>query len=263
MKKRLDILLHERGMFESREKAKLAIMSGLIYTDNELLTKPGMQYNEDINLYIKGKTMPYVSRGGLKLEKAIKEFNIDLKDKVMLDVGCSTGGFTDVALQNGIKKVYALDVGTNCLAYKIRTNEKVVVMENTNFKYSKKDDFKDEIEFVTFDVSFISLTLLLSPLADIVKKEGEVVTLIKPQFETTKEIATKYKGVIADKNVHKDVLNNVVNKFKEYNFFLQNLTYSPIKGKNGNIEFLGYFIYQGKEKKIDIDKIVNEAHKIL
>lgn len=263
MKKRLDVLLYERGMFESREKAKLAIMSGLIYTDNELLTKPGMQYKEDINLYIKGKTMPYVSRGGLKLEKAIKEFNIDLKDKIMLDVGCSTGGFTDVALQNGIKKVYALDVGTNCLAYKIRTNEKVIVMENTNFKYSKKGDFKDEINFVTFDVSFISLTLLLKPLADVIKKEGEVVALIKPQFETTKEIATKYKGVITDKNVHKDVLNNVINKFKEYNFYLQNLTYSPIKGKNGNIEFLGYFIYYGKEKEITIDKVVDEAHKIL
>lgn len=263
MKKRLDVLLFERGMFESREKAKLAIMSGLIYTDNELLTKPGMQYKEDINLYIKGKTMPYVSRGGLKLEKAIREFNIDLKDKVMLDVGCSTGGFTDVALQNGIKKVYALDVGTNCLAYKIRMNDKVKVMEHTNFKYSKKDDFEDIINFVTFDVSFISLTLLLKPLADIVEEKAEVVALIKPQFETTKEIASKYKGVITDKNIHKDVLKNIIDKFKNFNFHIQDLTYSPIKGKNGNIEFLGYFIYCGKEKEINIDAVVNEAHKLL
>ncbi|MFA5602708.1 MAG: TlyA family RNA methyltransferase [Bacilli bacterium] len=260
MKKRLDILLYERGMFESREKAKIAIMSGLIYTDNELLTKPGMKYDENINLYIKGEVFPYVSRGGLKLEKAIKEFKIYLRNKIMLDVGCSTGGFTDVALQNNIKKVYALDVGTNCLDYKLRINDKVVTMEHTNFRYSKKEDFKDEIDVVTFDVSFISLKLLLEPLSNIVKEKGEVIALIKPQFESTKEIADIYKGVINNKEIHKKIVEDIIKKFKKFEIFIQNLTYSPIKGKKGNIEFLGYFIYKGKEKEIDINKVINEAH---
>jgi 23S rRNA (cytidine1920-2'-O)/16S rRNA (cytidine1409-2'-O)-methyltransferase len=260
VKKRLDILLYERGMFESREKAKTAVISGIIYTDNELLNKPGMKYDENIKLYIKGEVLPYVSRGGLKLEKALKEFNINLKNKIMLDVGCSTGGFTDVALQNGVKKVYALDVGTNCLDYKLRSSNKVVVMENTNFRYSKKEDFEDEIDIVTFDVSFISLRLLLEPLVNIIKEQGEVIALIKPQFESTKEIMDKYKGIINNKELHKQIIEDIIKNFKKFNFFIQNLAYSPIKGKKGNIEFLGYFIYKGEEKKVDINKVINEAH---
>ncbi len=262
MKKRLDRILFERGMFESIEKARISIMEGLIYTDGELLTKPGMEYKEDINLYVKGKNI-YASRGGLKLEKAIKEFNIDLKNKVMLDVGCSTGGFTDVALNNGIKKVYALDVGTNCLAYNIRTNEKVVVMENTNFRNSEKEDFDSKIDFITFDVSFISLKLMLEPLKRITDNNCEIVALIKPQFEALREDADKNKGVITDSNVQIGVIKDIINEFEKNEFMIQNLSYSPIKGRKGNIEFLAYFIYKSISKNVNISEIVKEAHENL
>lgn len=262
MKKRLDKILFERGLFNSIEKARISIMEGLIYTNGELLTKPGMEYKDDINIYLKRSNL-FASRGGYKLEKAIKEFKIDLKNKVMLDVGCSTGGFTDVAIKNGIKKVFALDVGTNCLAYEIRKNEKVVVMENINFRNVEKKDFNSKIDIVTFDVSFISLKLMIEPLLKVIENNCEIVTLIKPQFEARKEEVDKNKGIIKDENVQIKIIKEIISIFKNSNLIIQNLTFSPIKGRKGNIEFLAYFIYNSKSKNIDIEKVVIEAHKNL
>ena len=262
MKKRLDNLLVEKGFYNNLEDAKIAIMEGLVYTDGYLLTKPGMEYKDNINIYIKKLKHNYVSRGGLKLEKAINEFNINLKDKTIIDVGCSTGGFTDVALKNGAKLVYALDVGTNCLSYNLRIDKRVVIMEKTNFKESKKEDFLP-IDLITIDVSFISLKSLVMSIKNILPKEKELIVLIKPQFESTKEEADINEGIILDKEVHKNVINDIINFYENNNLFIQNLTFSPIKGRRGNIEFLAYFINEGKKVKIDIEKIVDEAHKIL
>jgi 23S rRNA (cytidine1920-2'-O)/16S rRNA (cytidine1409-2'-O)-methyltransferase len=260
MKKRLDSLLVEREYFNSLDEARRAVMEGLVYTDGFLLTKPGMEYKEDINIYIKGKKHNYVSRGGLKLEKAIKEFNIDLKDKVILDVGCSTGGFTDVALKNGVKLVYALDVGTNCLAYNLRVNKRVIIMEHTNFKESKKEDFNMPVDVITIDVSFISLKSLIPSIKNILDGKKELICLIKPQFESNKKEADINEGVILDEEVHKEVIKKVIENFEKENIFIQNLTYSPIKGRKGNIEFLGYFINEGNKTSINIEKIVEKAN---
>jgi 23S rRNA (cytidine1920-2'-O)/16S rRNA (cytidine1409-2'-O)-methyltransferase len=263
MKKRLDTLLIEKGYYETLEEARSAIMEGLVYTDGFLLTKPGMEYKDNINIYVKSKKHNFVSRGGLKLEKAIKEFNIDLKNKVMLDVGCSTGGFTDVALKNGAKLVYALDVGTNCLSYNLRTDKRVVIMERTNFKESKKEDFESPIDIITIDVSFISLKSLITPIKDILSKDKELTVLIKPQFESLKEEASINEGVILEKEVHERVISEVVDVFDKNDLFIQNLTYSPIKGRRGNMEFLAYFVKEGIKRKIDIKNIVNLAHEKL
>ncbi len=263
MKKRLDNLLIEKGFFNTLEEAKSAIMEGLVYTDGYLLTKAGMEYKDDINIYIKNKKHNYASRGGLKLEKAVKEFNIDLKDKVMIDVGCSTGGFTDVALKNGAKLVYALDVGTNCLAYNLRVDKRVVVMEHTNFKECRKEDFNLSVDIITVDVSFISLKSLISPIKDILETGKKLVVLIKPQFESSKDEADINEGIIVDKDIHKKVIEEVISDFEDNNLFIQNLTYSPVKGRRGNIEFLAYFINEGMKKSMDVEQIVNEAHEIL
>lgn len=238
-KERVDILLVQQGLFDSREQAKRAIMAGEILGENEeRIDKAGQKIPVSTELHFKGEKLKYVSRGGLKLEKALNDFDITVADKVVLDIGSSTGGFTDVALQNGAKMVYALDVGTNQLAWKLRSDERVKVMENTNFRYSTLADFKfGQPAFATIDVSFISLGLILPPLSKIMSNGGHVVALIKPQFEAGRENVGK-NGIIKDPAVHKQVLQSVTKIMVTNGFSIKALTYSPIKGGQGNIEFL-------------------------
>lgn len=259
-KKRVDVLLVEQGFFDSRERAKRAIMAGLVHDDHDRLDKPGTKIPADTQLYVKGAIMPYVSRGGLKLEKAIKIFHLNLKDKIMVDIGSSTGGFTDCALQNGVKLVYAVDVGTNQLVWKLRNDPRVIVKEKTNFRYATKDLFDYELPTVaTIDVSFISLKLIFAALKDILSSGNEIIALIKPQFEAGKEDVGK-KGIIKDPNVHIRVIENVINYGKHNGFTIQNISYSPITGGEGNIEFLAYFTVGGISQSIDIKSIVEQAH---
>lgn len=261
-KERIDVLLVEQGFFDSREKAKRAIMAGLVYDEHDRIDKPGTKIPIDAKIGVKGNTLKYVSRGGLKLEKAINQFNISLQDKTMLDIGSSTGGFTDCALQNGAKFVYALDVGTNQLVWKLRNDPRVEAMEQTNFRYATKDMFKNGLpDFASIDVSFISLKLIFPPLKEILKPNGEFVALIKPQFEAGKEQVGK-NGIIKDAKIHKEVIEKVLSYANENGFTLLNLSFSPITGGQGNIEFLGHFLNGQTENvlMIDIDDIVSQAH---
>ncbi|MCF6137844.1 TlyA family RNA methyltransferase [Pseudalkalibacillus berkeleyi] len=237
-KERLDILLVERGLIETREKAKRAIMAGLVFSEQERLDKPGQKVDVEVPIELKGNPIPYVSRGGLKLEKALHSFNFDLNDKIMIDIGSSTGGFTDCALQNGAKFVYAVDVGYNQLAWKLRNDPRVQVMERTNFRYSKPEDFSKGLPHVaTIDVSFISLKLILPVLKEILLTGGRVVALVKPQFEAGKEEVGK-KGIIRDKKVHQAVIEKITQFSHETGYHVIDCTHSPIRGGEGNIEFL-------------------------
>lgn len=261
-KERIDVLLVEQGFFDSREKAKRAVMAGLVYDEHDRIDKPGTKIPVDAKIGVKGNTLKYVSRGGLKLEKAINQFEISLQDKIMLDIGSSTGGFTDCALQNGASYVYALDVGTNQLVWKLRNDPRVEAMEQTNFRYATPDMFKNGLpDFASIDVSFISLKLIFPPLKDILKPDGEFVALIKPQFEAGKEQVGK-NGIIKDEQVHKDVIEKVLSYANENGFTLLNLSFSPITGGQGNIEFLGHFKNGTSEtsKNIDINEVVTMAH---
>lgn len=264
MKKRLDILLTERGLAPSREKAKAIIMSGVVFVDGQREDKAGASFDENIPIEIKGSTLKYVSRGGLKLEKAMDNFDISLEGKTCMDVGSSTGGFTDCMLQNGAVKVYAVDVGNGQLDWKLRQDERVVCMEKTNIRYVTPDQIKDRIEFSSIDVSFISLTKVLTPVRELLTDNGEIVCLIKPQFEAGREKVGK-KGVVRDINVHKEVIHMVVDHAKEIGFIVCNLDYSPIKGPEGNIEYL---LHLSKDKDrsevlVDIDKVVESSHSEL
>lgn len=237
-KERLDVLLVERGLAETREKAKRAVMAGLVYTNEERLDKPGEKVKSDIPLSIKGNILPYVSRGGLKLEKALKVFDVTIKDKVLLDIGASTGGFTDCALQNGAKMSYALDVGYNQLAWKLRQDERVVVMERTNFRYVTPSDLIREMpNFASIDVSFISLTLILPVLKTLLVPGSDIIALVKPQFEAGREQVGK-KGIVRDEKVHLQVLNKIIDFSIHQGYYVKNLSFSPITGGDGNIEFL-------------------------
>ncbi|MBU0278830.1 TlyA family RNA methyltransferase [Gemella sp. zg-1178] len=263
LKERADVLCVSQGLFDSREKAKRAIMAGIIFYDSNRVDKPGEKIDVNVNLRIKGKTLPYVSRGGLKLEKAIKYFNFNVADKIMLDIGASTGGFTDCALQNGASYVYALDVGTNQLSWKLRSDSRVYVMEKTNFRYCTKDNFSKSIERVSIDVSFISLNLILPTLAEIIEISGEVCTLIKPQFEAGKDKVGK-GGIVRDKFVHQEVVENIFYLSNNLGFSVKELTYSPITGGDGNIEYLMILKYTPDNvinKDINIKKIVEEANR--
>ncbi|MEG0367234.1 MAG: TlyA family RNA methyltransferase [Coprobacillus sp.] len=260
-KERIDILCVEQGLFDSREKAKRAIMAGIVRDDYDYIDKPGTKIPVDSHLYVKGEKLKYVSRGGLKLEKALHEFQFDIKDMIMLDIGSSTGGFTDCALQNGAKEVYALDVGTNQLVWKLRDDSRVHVMEQTNFRYATLDMFHyGQPDFASIDVSFISLSHIFLPLSNILKDNGFFVALIKPQFEAGKDDVGK-KGIVSDATIHERVINEVIEYAHMTHMSIKGLTYSPITGGTGNIEFLGFF--QNKDNVdtyIDVKKIVEEAH---
>ncbi|EIJ78809.1 hemolysin A [Bacillus methanolicus PB1] len=248
-KERLDVLLVERGLFETREKAKRAIMAGLVYSNETRLEKPGEKVSSDIHLTLKGNVLPYVSRGGLKLEKALKEFNIDVRGKVMIDIGASTGGFTDCALQHGVKLTYALDVGYNQLAWKLRQDERVIVMERTNFRYVTPADLKEEMpDFATIDVSFISLKLILPVLKTLLVPNSDVIALVKPQFEAGKEQVGK-KGIVRDPKVHENVLEQIIDFSLGLGFHVKNLSFSPITGGDGNIEFLLHLYWEGEKDR--------------
>lgn len=259
-KKRIDLLLVEQGFFDSREKAKRAIMAGIVHNDHEIIDKPVTKVPVDMELFVKGSVMPYVSRGGLKLEKALKYFDITMTDRVMVDIGSSTGGFTDCALQNKAKRVYAVDVGTNQLIWKLRNDPRVVVKEKTNFRHATTDLFEYELpNIATIDVSFISLKLIFEPLKDILNDGDDIVALIKPQFEAGREDVGK-KGIVKDAKIHQRVIENVISYANECQFSIQNLTYSPITGGEGNIEFLAHFKVGGTNSLLQVEQVVQEAH---
>jgi 23S rRNA (cytidine1920-2'-O)/16S rRNA (cytidine1409-2'-O)-methyltransferase len=245
-KERIDVLLVERGFYESREKAKAALMAGLVLVNDEPVDKSGMKVLRTADIKVKGALHPYVSRGGLKLEKAIRKFDIDLKGRAMLDIGASTGGFTDCALQNGASYVYAIDVGYNQLDWSLRQDERVHVMERTNFRYTQPADLAGPSPtFASIDVSFISLKLILPALSNLLSVDSGVVALIKPQFEAGREKVGK-SGVVRDSAVHRDVLRTVLSVAAEIGYLLQDITFSPITGGEGNIEFLAYWKWTAK-----------------
>lgn len=238
MKERLDIILVRQGYAASREKAKALLMAGSVFVDNQREDKAGSLFDESkIKIEVKGKPFPYVSRGGLKLERAVGQFPITLQNKICMDIGASTGGFTDCMLQNGAGKVYAIDVGHGQLDWKLRNDERVVCMEKTNFRYVTGDDIRDPIDFASVDVSFISLTKILIPARKLLRAGGEMVCLIKPQFEAGRDKVGK-KGVVRDKKVHVEVVQRIVDYADMIGFSVKGLTYSPIKGPEGNIEYL-------------------------
>ena len=266
-KKRLDTVIVELGFAETRSKASAIIMSGEIYVNGQKETKAGYAVKDTDKIEFKGKKMPFVSRGGYKLEKAMKSFDISLEDCVCMDIGASTGGFTDCMLQCGAIKVYSIDVGYGQLAWKLRTDERVVNLERTNFRYLTKETVTEDIDFASIDVSFISLKKILPVLFDFLKYNGKSVALIKPQFEAGKDKVGK-KGVVRDINVHKDVVRMVLDYAMSIGFDVAGLDYSPIKGPEGNIEYLAYLKKTGKEQgemicETDIDYTVSESHKIL
>ena len=261
-KKRLDVLLFEKGMVPSRERAKAIIMSGIVYVNNQKADKAGMSIPEDAEIEIRGKTNSFVSRGGLKIEKALNYFQIDPKDLCVMDIGASTGGFTDCLLTRGARKVYSIDVGYGQLAWKLRQNPRVVCMERTNIRKVTPDMLDDVPDFAVIDVSFISLKLVLPVVAQLLNEHGRIACLIKPQFEAGKGKVGK-KGVVREPEIHLDVLNAFVENAHEAGFHIYNLTFSPIKGPEGNIEFLGYIGKDGEDADIDTAALVEEAHGAL
>lgn len=265
-KERLDVLLVKKGLASSREKAKAIIMSGIVFVDGQREDKAGSTFDEKQQIIIKGKTLKYVSRGGLKLEKAMNNFGISLEGKVCMDVGASTGGFTDCMLQNGAIKVYSVDVGHGQLDWKLRNDERVVCMERTNMRYMTEDDIEEKASFVSIDVSFISLTKILPAVSRILETEGQVVALIKPQFEAGREKVGK-KGVVRDPKVHEEVIEKICDFASSNGFLLLHLDYSPIKGPEGNIEYLLHMQKTAAEQnhhlRADIAKVVLASHQDL
>ncbi|MCF2681092.1 TlyA family RNA methyltransferase [Faecalicatena contorta] len=237
MKERLDVLLVKNGLAVSREKAKAIIMSGNVYVEGQKEDKPGTTFPEESHIEVRGHTLPYVSRGGLKLEKALKNFDVTVEGKTCTDVGSSTGGFTDCMLQNGATKVFAIDVGRGQLDWKLRQDERVVCMEKTNIRYVTPEDIGEPVDFSSIDVSFISLSKVLMPIRDYLTEDGEIVALIKPQFEAGREKVGK-KGVVREKSTHIEVVEAVTGYAVEHGFDVLALTFSPIKGPEGNIEYL-------------------------
>ena len=264
-KERVDVLAYKQGLFETREQAKRGVMAGLVVAvlNGERFDKPGEKIPDDTELKLKGEKLKYVSRGGLKLEKALERFKISVEGKITIDIGASTGGFTDVMLQNGAKLVYAVDVGTNQLAWKLRQDPRVVSMEQFNFRYAEKKDFEVEPSFASIDVSFISLSLILPALHRVLTDQGEVVALIKPQFEAGREQIGK-NGIVKDKKVHQAVLEKVTDFMVEAGFSVQGLDFSPIQGGHGNVEFLAYLEKNPHPEnlvKAMITTVVETAHK--
>lgn len=262
-KERLDILLVEKGIIPSRERAKTNIMAGKVFVDGQRVDKAGAKVSVNANIEFKGDTIPYVSRGGLKLEKALKEFPLKLEGKVCMDIGASTGGFTDCMLQNGASKVFSVDVGYGQFAWKLRTDERVVCMERTNIRYVTPEDIGEKLDFASIDVSFISLKTIMPATINLLKDNGEVVALIKPQFEAGREKVGK-KGVVREESTHKEVVLGIVNYLLEHDLNVLGISYSPIKGPEGNIEYLVYFSKdKNKEsnfKMEDIEAVVSASH---
>ena len=266
-KERVDVLLVERGLCETREKAKRSIMAGLVYSNETRIDKAGEKIAIDAPLQVKGSDLKYVSRGGLKLEKALQIFDMSVEGKLMLDIGSSTGGFTDCALQNGARHCYALDVGSNQLAWKIRSDDRVTVMEKTNFRYTKPEDLVEGLpEFATIDVSFISLSLILPVLKTVLMPGGDVMALVKPQFEAGKENVGK-KGIVRDPKIHLAVLEQTASMATQVGFVVVDASYSPITGGEGNIEFLFHLKNPKDGEELvpftDFSRIVVEAHEQL
>ena len=262
-KERLDVLLTARGLAESRSRAQAVIMAGEVYVNGQKADKAGMEVPLEAEIEVRGSACPYVSRGGLKLEKALRDFGVDPTGYVCSDSGASTGGFTDCLLQQGAKKVFAIDVGYGQLAWKIRSDPRVVVMERTNIRYVTPEDLGEALDLSVVDVSFISLKIVLPAIQKLLKPTGQVLCLIKPQFEAGKELVGK-KGVVRDPAVHEQVVQNFVDLAAELGFTLRNLTFSPVKGPEGNIEFLGHLAMQpGGAVSPDVPVLVAEAHRAL
>lgn len=264
MKERLDILLVQRQLAASREKAKAIIMSGNVYVNGQKEDKAGSTFDEKSDIEVRGNTLKYVSRGGLKLEKAMSHFDITLEGKVCMDVGSSTGGFTDCMLQNGAVKVYAVDVGHGQLDWKLRQDERVICMEKTNIRYVEPENIEELVEFSSIDVSFISLTKVLFPVRNLLTENGQIACLIKPQFEAGREKVGK-KGVVRDSKVHEEVINKVIAYAVSISFEVLGLEFSPIKGPEGNIEYLLYLQKQPEgtpcsQIPFSVEDIVKEAH---
>ncbi len=262
-KKRLDALMQERGMGESRQKIQAIIMAGQVYVDGQKATKAGAPVGEDAQIEIRGKTLQYVSRGGLKLEKAVQSWEIQLENATCADIGSSTGGFTDCMLQQGAQKVYAVDSGYNQLDWRLRSHDKVVCMERTNARYLTAEQIPDGLNFFSVDVSFISLKLILPPLRPLMAEGGEGVCLVKPQFEAGREKVGK-KGVVRDPAVHLEVLEHFLEHASQAGFGVRDITFSPIKGPEGNIEYLGYLTTQQVEPYAgDLRSLVEASHGAL
>lgn len=259
-KKRADIILHEKGLVESREKGKRVIMEGSVYVGEKRVDKPGEYLDETVDIHIRSNPLPYVSRGGLKLEKAMAEFGIDLEGSVCMDMGASTGGFTDCMLQSGAKKVYAVDVGYGQLDWRLRNDPRVVVMERTNIRYMENDSIEDRLDFVSIDVSFISLKHILPVASAFLKENGRIAALVKPQFEAGRDKVGK-KGIVRDRAVHKEVIQAVIGYGKQSGLYPEGLTFSPITGTTGNIEFLMCLSKNNMElTELEIEKVLDEAH---
>ena len=263
IKKRLDVLLTERMYAENRTKAQAIIMSGNVYVNGQKADKPGMSFEETVDIEVRGAVCPYVSRGGLKLEKAMQTWPITLGGKTCADIGASTGGFTDCMLQNGAEKVYAVDVGYGQLDWKLRNDPRVVCLERTNARYLSHEEVPDMLDFASIDVSFISLKLIFPALYELLREGGEIACLIKPQFEAGREKVGK-KGVVRDPAVHLEVLENFLVHAKENNFTVLGITYSPIRGPEGNIEYLGYLRKSEEEDAVvDLAAVVAASHDTL
>lgn len=264
-KLRLDVAVYERGFAETREKAKAMIMAGSVYLNGQKALKGGMNIKETDVIEVRGAVNPFVSRGGLKLDKAMKSFGLDLTDCICMDIGASTGGFTDCMLTNGAKKVFAIDVGYGQLAWKLRCDERVVNLERTNFRYVTREQVPDEIDFASVDVSFISLKLILPVMHTLLKNGGRSVCLIKPQFEAGKENIGK-KGVVRDKSVHADVVRNITDFAAENGFKVLGVDFSPIKGPEGNIEYLMHIEKTDNGEMLwggSVEELVERSHENL
>ncbi len=264
-KLRLDVAVFERGFAETREKAKAMIMAGSVYLNGQKALKGGVNVKETDVIEVRGAVNPFVSRGGLKLNKAVSSFGLDLKDCICMDIGASTGGFTDCMLTNGAKKVYAIDVGYGQLAWKLRCDERVVNLERTNFRYVTREQVPDEVDFASVDVSFISLKLILPVMHTLLRDGGKSVCLIKPQFEAGKENIGK-KGVVRDKSVHEDVVRNITAFASENGFRVIGVDYSPIKGPEGNIEYLMYIEKCDEGEMLwsgSVEELVERSHENL
>jgi len=268
LKERLDVLLVKKGFFETREKARKSIMAGAVLVNDTCEDKPGARIDEDAEIRIKENVNPYVSRGGVKLEKALKEFEIDLTGKTAMDVGASTGGFTDCMLKNGARKVIAVDVGYGQLAWSLRNDERVICLERTNIRYLKPEEIDETVDFCSVDVSFISLKKVLPAVYNLTKDNAEVVCLIKPQFEAGRDKVGKH-GVVRDKNTHIEVIKDVVSAAAQMGYSLEGLTFSPVKGPEGNIEYLAFFrktkdaAAVGEDIFEKIEDIVKTSHEEL